>query len=199
MKKIVTFRIVLLVVVTLLVVLGLLATMLLMLTGNFDLRQMAWSGLSVNEELLSSVGQQDQNISDQEIDRTIIPGSQEETFYKWLKDYPDADQIKISIPDFLLSGIAFNAYAADLDQTKVYIYLENVPQITGFYTHLWIEKKDGSFVHLTQAQRINDFPPESFLVGEISGSLDLFKTAHLSFEGSQLGDKPLTPFMSIDF
>lgn len=117
------------------VLLGGIAVYLVSFT-SFDIRQWAWGGAVFNQEQFSrqSLSLDDISAGDPEV---------AELFTDLTYAYPNADVVNISNEEFDVEAIAFKAFEPELNQTVIFIRVENMPVLVDSIPKIWITTNTG--------------------------------------------------------
>lgn len=187
-------------VVIIIVVVGMVAGVIGQLTGVFDIRNLAWSGLQLNEQVLRDTGVQPVERSGERLASDISPDSQEAYFNSLVIKYPQADYLPVEARELGVGGALYNAYDSENDTTEVFVLMENLPKITGFKNTAWVEMSTGEIVKTVDGERVELTPSETYFVFSLPGKVANYQKLYLSYDPVERDvSNPETIFLSVNF
>lgn len=160
---------------------------------SFDIRQWAWSGALFNAEQLSreSLALEDVSVGDPAV---------AELFTDLTFAYPDADVVNISNEEFNIQAVAFKAYEPELDQTVIFIRVENMPVLVDSIPKIWVETTDGFNIEAGVGEiLIENGEVVGYFMTTLEGTDDHYQTLSLTYDYFLNQLEPSPAFFSVDF
>ncbi|MCD8484955.1 hypothetical protein LRY60_05210 [Candidatus Woesebacteria bacterium] len=161
---------------------------------NFDLRQWAWGGAGFSQEQLSRASLElDENIS-------VGDPAVAELFTDLTYLYPDADVVSVTDDDFGITAVAFKAFNPELQQTFIFIRVENAPYIEGTLPKVWVTTNSGVNVEAGVGEYvIENGQLVGYFITTVEGESDFYDTLSLTLDTFLDQAEPSPAFFRANF
>ncbi len=144
---------------------------------SFDWRQWAWGGSQFSGEQLSRASVVNPQL--------IAVGEPEvaELFTDLTYLYPQADILNVQDDEFGVSVVAAKAFDAELQQTLLFIRVENAPFLEGSIPKIWVKTRDGQNIEAGVGEYLlENGQVVAYFITTVEGSDDIYKSASLTLD-----------------
>lgn len=177
--------------------LGLVAAVLSAQT-NLDLRQFAWGGIRFAPGEILQGGRTDIGVRP-----NVTLGSAEtaQLFSELTFSYAQtADITNIEVAEFGVRGTAWRVYNNELNQSFIFMRIENPPILEEVVPTVWLEQQPGSYLKAGYGEFLeeNDLLV-LYVVTSVEGNTDDYSTLHLSYDLNLNALEPESVLLSMNF